>query len=190
MGPGAPVLRLRHPDAFHFSGRDPRRSGELDGNLVVAGAEGVTLYDKQGQVSALVAASFTSPVVQTGGGCVLAYDAGGTTLLLLDRKGQMRLEADLTGTVYDADLTEDGYLSYVTQADTVKSELQVLDREQRAIFTVHAATRFFTRCAAAPGGETVCAVALGSKTGPLPPRPWCTGRTGRSRWPRWIWAIR
>lgn len=143
----------------------PGALGELDGNLVVAGAEGVTLYDKQGQVSALVAASFTSPVVQTGGGCVLAYDAGGTTLLLLDRKGQMRLEADLTGTVYDADLTEDGYLSYVTRADTVKSELQVLDREQRAIFTVHAATRFFTRCAAAPGGETVCAVALGEQDG-------------------------
>ena len=95
----------------------------------------------------------------------MAYDAGGTTLLLLDRKGQMRMEADLTGTVYDADLTEDGYLSYVTQADTVKSELQVLDREQRAIFTVHAATRFFTRCAAAPGGETVCAVALGEQDG-------------------------
>lgn len=42
----------------------PGALGELDGRLVTAGAEGVTLYDKDGKVSFLAAASLTSPVVQ------------------------------------------------------------------------------------------------------------------------------
>ena len=55
----------------------PGALGELDGRLVTAGAEGVTLYDKDGKVSFLAAASLTSPVVQGDGGYILAYDAGG-----------------------------------------------------------------------------------------------------------------
>ena len=46
----------------------PGALGELDGRLVTAGAEGVTLYDKDGKVSVLAAASLTSPVVQGDGG--------------------------------------------------------------------------------------------------------------------------
>lgn len=38
----------------------PGALGELDGRLVTAGAEGVTLYDKDGKVSFLAAASLTS----------------------------------------------------------------------------------------------------------------------------------
>ena len=66
----------------------PGALGELDGRLVTAGAEGVTLYDKDGKVSFLAAASLTSPVVQGDGGYILAYDAGGTTIVLLDGKGE------------------------------------------------------------------------------------------------------
>ena len=39
----------------------------------------------------------------------------------------------LPGPVYDADLTEDGYLCYVSAGSAVKSELQLLDREQRSV---------------------------------------------------------
>lgn len=134
--------------------------GELDGRLVTAGADGITLYDKEGKVSFLAAASLTNPVVQTGGGYILAYDAGGTAMLLLDGKGEIRWEESFPGAVYDADLTEDGYLCYVSAGSAVKSELQLLDREQRSVFAVHAATRYFTGCAAAPGGGAVCAVSL------------------------------
>ena len=98
--------------------------GELDGQLVTAGADGVTLYDKDGKVRFL-------PVVQGRGGYILAYDAGGSTLLLLNQKGEICSNPTLAGAVYDADLTEDGYLCYVTAGSAVKSELQLLDREQR-----------------------------------------------------------
>ena len=103
----------------------PGALGELDGRLVTAGAEGVTLYDKDGKVSFLAAASLTSPVVQGDGGYILAYDAGGTTIVLLDGKGEVRWEGSLPGPVYDADLTEDGYLCYVSAGSAVKSELQL-----------------------------------------------------------------
>ena len=139
--------------------------GELDGRLVTAGADGITLYDKEGKVSFLAAASLTNPVVQTGGGYILAYDAGGTAMLLLDGKGEIRREESFPGAVYDADLTEDGYLCYVSAGSAVKSELQLLDREQRSVFAVHAATRYFTGCAAAPGGGAVCAVSLEERDG-------------------------
>ena len=63
--------------------------GELDGQLVTAGADGVTLYDKDGKVRFLAAASLAVPVVQRRGGYILAYDAGGSTLLLLNQKGEI-----------------------------------------------------------------------------------------------------
>ena len=139
--------------------------GELDGQLVTAGADGVTLYDKDGKVRFLAAASLAVPVVQGRGGYILAYDAGGSTLLLLNQKGEICSNPTLAGAVYDADLAEDGYLCYVTAGSAVKSELQLLDREQRSVFAVHAATRYFTGCAAAPGGGVVCAVALEEQEG-------------------------
>ena len=92
----------------------------------------------------------------------------------------------LPGPVYDADLTEDGYLCYVSAGSAVKSELQLLDREQRSVFAVHGATRYFTGCAAAPGGGAVCAVSLEERTARSLPWRWCTAQTGRTRWQRGV----
>lgn len=138
---------------------------ELHGDLVTTGTDGVTLYDKDGNVQFVAAASMMNPALRTGGNLILAYDAGRTALLLLDRKGTVRLEQVTSGAILDADLTDDGILCYVTAGETTKAELQVFDAQQLPFFTVHAATRYLTTCAAAPGGETVCAVALGEQEG-------------------------
>ena len=81
--------------------------GELDGQLVTAGADGVTLYDKDGKVRFSCGGTpGCSGGPGTGG--ILAYDAG-STLLLLNQKGEICSNPTLAGAVYDADLTEDGY---------------------------------------------------------------------------------
>lgn len=121
-------------------------------------------------------------MVQGRGGYILAYDAGGSTLLLLNQKGEICSNPTLAGAVYDADLTEDGYLCYVTAGSAVKSELQLLDREQRSVFAVHAATRYFTGCAAAPRpvGWYVLSPWKSRRARYLL-WPWYTARTGRIR---------
>lgn len=140
-------------------------SAELNGRLVTAGLDGVTLYDDNGKESFVVTTSLHSPVLQTGGGLILAFDAGGTELLLLDEAGTMRLEQRPDTTIFDGDIASDGAMCYVTAGDRDKSRLQVFDKSQLACFTVYASTRYFTACTVAPGADYVCAVALGQSEG-------------------------
>lgn len=140
-------------------------SAELDGNLTTVSRDGVTLYDREGKVRFVAAASLSAPVLRTAEDTILVYDAGGTELALLDRNGNVLLEGNAGGTLFDADLASDGALACTTASDREKAQLQVYDREQAPCYTVYSATRFLTTCAVAPGAEYVCAVALGELEG-------------------------
>ena len=137
----------------------------LDGNLATVGKDGVTLYDRDGKIQFLAAAGFSAPVVFTDNGMLLAYDAGGTELVLLNDSGKLLLEDSGAGPIFDADMASDGSVACTTGGDRDKSRLQVYDREQLPCYTVYSATRFLTTCAVSPGAGYVCAVALGETDG-------------------------
>ena len=129
--------------------------------MAIADADGVTLYDKDGNERFVASLTMSTPVLKSGGGLILAYDAGGTAMLLLDQSGNSLLEEGPSGLIFDADIASDGAVCYVTSADRTKSQLQVLDKRQQSCFAVHASTRYFTVCAVSPGADYACAVALG-----------------------------
>ena len=121
--------------------------------MAIADADGVTLYDKDGNERFVASLTMSTPVLKSGGGLILAYDAGGTAMLLLDQSGNSLLEEGPSGLIFDADIASDGAVCYVTSADRTKSQLQVLDKRQQSCFAVHASTRYFTVCAVSPGAE-------------------------------------
>lgn len=138
---------------------------ELSGNLVVADLDGVTLYDGNGKEAFVASANLSSPVLQTTKSLILAYDAGGKELMLLDKSGAQLLTDSPPGVIFDADLAPDGSMCYVSSAPRSKAQLQVYDREHLPCFTVYASTRYLTGCAVAKGADYVCAVALGVSEG-------------------------
>lgn len=138
---------------------------DLEGKLVTAGFDGVSLFDKNGKELFVTAATLNHPVLQTGSGKILAYDAGGTTMLLLDEAGRNQLTEPLSGAIFDADLASDGSLAYITASSREKSRLVVLDPNQKCLLTLNSTTRYLMACTVAPGADYACAIALGEAEG-------------------------
>lgn len=138
---------------------------QLDGNLVTAGGDGVILYDADGKTVFVAMAELSAPQLQTTHKRILAYDAGGSQMLLLNEKGDVLLENGDMETIYDADLSEDGSVACLTAGTREKAVLRVYDQSQLLSYTLKSDTRYLSRCAISPRGERVCAVALGQEEG-------------------------
>lgn len=138
---------------------------QLEGNLVTAGSDGVILYDSEGKTVFVAMAELTAPQLQTAPKRILAYDAGGSQMLLLNEKGEVLLENGDMGTIYDADLAEDGSVACLTAGTREKAVLRVYDRSQILSYTLKSDTRYLSRCAISSHGESVCTVALGQEEG-------------------------
>lgn len=144
---------------------DADKLTDLEGNLVTVGAEGITAYTEKGTVNFMAMQKLESPVVLSGSETVLAYEAGGENLLLLNRDGGVLLELNTDGTIFDADLAKDGSACYVSTAERIRSVLQVYDKEQLPCYTVNSASRYFSGCAVSENAEYVCVIALGQENG-------------------------
>lgn len=142
-----------------------KKLAELDGNLVVADTERIILYNEDGKEQFVASVAMNSPVLDTTKHRILAYDAGGKTLLLMDSNGTSLLKDAPTGRVLHADLASDGSMCYTATSDRYKSQLQVYDRKQLLCYTVYSVKQHFTACAVAPGADHVCAIALGTEDG-------------------------
>ncbi len=122
------------------------------------------------------------------GGYILAYDAG-STLLLLNQKGEICFQPHtLAGCGVRCGPDGGRLLCYVT-GSAVKSELQLLDREQRSVFAVMPPPGI-SPAVPAPGGGVVCAVALEEQEGTVSSVAVVYRTDRRIRWQRWIWAVR
>lgn len=138
---------------------------QWNGRLVTAGSSGVICYTRDGDMDFIAAAELSSPELIAGKDTLLIHDAGGNQLLLLDEKGNRLLEQRIKGTIYDAHMSADGAVAYLSSGDREKTVLQVFDREQLLCFSLYSDTRYLSRCAVSSGGAYVCAVALTEENG-------------------------
>lgn len=138
---------------------------QMDGELVVADTQRIIKYDQEGKEAFVASMSMNVPVLDTTKERLLAYDAGGKTLLLLDGAGNSLISSQPTGRVLHADLASDGAVCYTATSSRYKSQLQVYDRNQLLCYTVYSVKQYFTACAVAPGADNVCAIALGTQDG-------------------------
>lgn len=138
---------------------------QWDGALVTAGADGVTCYTREGQVAFMASADMTAPVLQAEGKLLLAWDAGGHELMLMNREGSLLLNPQDVTVLYDAELSTGGALAVLSQGEREKSVLRVYDRNQLLGYTLRSDTRHLIRCALSASGEQVAVVALGQEEG-------------------------
>lgn len=136
-----------------------------NGRLVTAGQDGVVCYTPGGDMDFVASAELSSPELIPGNRTLLAYSAGGSRLLLLKDNGEVLLERKDTGPIFDAHMSTDGAVCYLTGGERDKTVLQVYDRRQLNCYTVHSDTRYLARCAVSNGAKYVCAVALTEEDG-------------------------
>ncbi len=133
------------------------------GGLAVLDGAGLGIYDKSGALLNLTATPMETPALRTAGKYALSFDAGGKTLELYQSGKGVQLSLEAEGSVFDADVSEGGYMAYVCAGGNAKAMLHVYNSSFELSYTVYSATRHLTGCAVSSGGRYAAAVGLGQK---------------------------
>jgi len=104
------------------------------------------------------------PQLITRGKYMLAYDVGGTKLLLANTSGSL-LELSADKAVLDADLSSSGAFCYSSSSSGYKSVLTVYNSRQELAYRWLSSTTYLPVCAISEKGTMLAAVGLGATGG-------------------------
>ena len=131
--------------------------------LLVSGEGGMILYDMEGEQEAFLQASLPSPVLCSGSEVSICFSPGNSYLAALDNDGSVLIDETLNGEIIDADVSEDGYISYLLTQTGYKSVATVLNKNQDAMFRFSSRTRYLNACTVSEGGKWLAVAALGEE---------------------------
>lgn len=153
-------------ESFPFDGGGTSTFASLDGDLLVCSSTGVRLYSASGQVYVDRTVTMEHPVAVAAGDTALAYDAGGSTLLVCrDREEAYSLDLEEGEAVLSADVNENGWVVTVTQQSGYKGVVTVYDRQGQPQMQVSLSSRFIMDAALSPDNGTVALVTMGLEEG-------------------------
>lgn len=152
-------------EAFSFDAHSSNRYATFDGGLAVASASGLSVYAPDGAERCIVQTSMTTPTIQTCADTVLAYDAGGYSLITAGKKGNKLLELTAAKPILDADLSPDGFVCDSTSESGYKSVLYVYNANGTMIYRWLSSSQYLPVCTVSKGGSYLAAIALGQANG-------------------------
>ena len=152
-------------EAFSFDAHSSNRYAAFDGGLAVASASGLSVYASDGAERCIVQTSMTTPTVQTCQDTVLAYDAGGYSLITVGKKGKELLNLTAAKPILDADLSPDGFVCDSTSESGYKSVLYVYNTNGTMIYRWLSSSQYLPVCTVSKGGSYLAAIALGQSNG-------------------------
>lgn len=150
---------------FSFDAHSSNCYAAFDGGLAVASASGLSVYDKSGASSRVMQTTMTTPVVSACESAVMAYDAGGSSLMAVGKKGAELLNVTGDKPILDADLSGGGYVSCSTSEQGYKSVLYVYNPNGTMIYRWLSSSQYLPLCAVSRDGTYLAAVALGQANG-------------------------
>lgn len=131
--------------------------------LAVASRSGVTLYAENGDCIARRQADLTAPALLGNDGLLLVYDLGGTYYALLDTGGKQRAENRTAGSIFDADLAENGEFAVLSASDDARAVAEVYDAKGELRYRRTSKTSYLNACALSPDGSWLALAALGQE---------------------------
>lgn len=136
------------------------------GSQLAVGTEGgLYLYDLKGQQQAMVQGALPNPTVCTAKELALCYGTGNSYLAAVSKSGKTLLSKTVSGTLLDADVSEDGWICYAAAESGYKSVVTVLDDEQNETYKWYSSTRYISNCAVSQAGGYLAVVGLGEENG-------------------------
>lgn len=151
-------------EAFSFDAHSSNCYAAFDGGLAVASSSGLSVYDKSGAASRVIQTTMSTPVVAASENAVMAYDAGGNSLMAVGKKGAELLNVTKDKPILDADLSG-GYVSCSTSEQGFKSVLYVYNPNGTMIYRWLSSSQYLPLCAVSRDGTYLAAVALGQANG-------------------------
>ncbi len=169
----ARLLRLKYwitggeksHSAYSFDAHNSNCYAGFDDGLAVASVSGLSTYAPDGKLVFLSQGHMALPQIQSTDQMVMAYDAGGNTLLAVQKNAGEVLRIETEKPILDADITENGQICYLTSEGGYKSVLSVYNKKQELVYRWLSTSTFFSLCAVSETGKEMAAIGLDQKNG-------------------------
>lgn len=150
---------------FSYDAHNSNHYAGFDNGLAVASVGGLYTYDMDGREVVVSQGQINLPQIRAGKHMVMAYDAGGSTLLAVHGSDGEVLRVTSEKPILDADLSPEGDICYVSSEAGYKSVLTVYNEKQELVYRWLSTSTYMPVCAVSQNGEDLAAIGLDEKDG-------------------------
>lgn len=149
---------------YDYSASSRNRFAMLGEHLVVLSDTSLQILSRDGKETWSKPVKMSAPALVCGGNRAVAYDVGGTSLYVLNEKGEVKSlttseeEAFLSVTINEA-----GWLAVTTEAKDYKGYVTVYDEKMGAVFRFQSSRRFVMDAYVTDDCKLLAAVTLGQE---------------------------
>ena len=149
---------------YYYENDATSRFAALDGSLVTVAANQIRVLDERSELLYQTGVRFLHPDLVSGGDVAVAYDIGGTTLYVMDRKG-LRWQQEVEGELIAVTVNPHGYVTATYHKSGAKAAVTVWDSGGTPVFTFHSSQRFVMTAALGRDDRTLAVVTMGQEEG-------------------------
>ncbi len=131
-----------------------------DGYLAVASGGGLQIFDENGSLVQREAVTLLQPALDAAGSYAAACDVGGTTLVTMDRKGNVKT-TERSDALIAVAAAPDGWIAVVSEAQGYRGMVTVYDEKQNVIYEWYSGEDYVVN-AALSDNHTLAVLCAGS----------------------------
>jgi hypothetical protein len=132
-----------------------------NGLVIKCSKERIQALDKKGAMQWNIPLNTNNPMVKAAGPYVLAVDIGGNDIYVIKGK-DVKWSSKVKDSIINADISEDGYVTLVTEVKGYKGCVTVFDLQGNEMFTRFIPEDFVLSAKVLPGGSQVVINRLGT----------------------------
>lgn len=151
--------------AHDFGTYSTNRYGLYDGGLAISGISGLELYDKDSDLAEKFGNSMGNPALNLGNKSILAYDIGGSNLVVASETMEELLTLSCDGQILDGDLSAKDALVYSVAGSGSKTVITVCNDKLEEIYKWYSATQYMPLCTVNSDGSAMAATSMGQTSG-------------------------
>lgn len=151
--------------AHSFGTYSSNRYSLYNGGLAISAISGLELYDEDSDLTEKFGASMSLPALNMGNKAILAYDIGGTNLVVANQNMEELLLLSLDGSILDGDLSSKDALVYAATTSGNKTVIIVCNDNMDEIYKWYSSTQYMPLCTVNSDGSMMAATAMSQSGG-------------------------
>ena len=149
---------------YQYSGDGTSCYADLNGSLLVASGQEITLLDDKGNTVYHTALQAGQVAVSAEDGYAAVYEIGGKSLYLLDHKGLVK-EMPLEGEIFAVEMGRGGKFAVTQKKTGYKTAVTVYNGKGEPLYAFNSAQKYLMAAAVSENGNYMAAAAMGQDSG-------------------------
>lgn len=149
---------------FQYSSDGSSRYADLNGSLLVASANEITLLDDKGNAVYHTALQFSQVALSAADGQAAVYEIGGRTLYLLNSRGLVQ-QMDLEGDIFAVQMGQGGRFAVTLKKTGYKTTVSVYNGKGEPLYDFNSAQSYLLTAAVSENGKYMAAAAMSQDNG-------------------------